>query len=190
MTIKKIIKKRTPTVWCLITTALLLTGCTDRFQYDAATEVAIIPMTVQADGLNQAQLNAFLDHNRTLLLTEPVTLMWTGAGAKGAAAKNVAVLFSEQLRTLGADPQNVDVLERPGGVPGVAIRYVTYKVQVPDCQPYAAVNEIFSHPRNNRMINSGSKLPQQSCFVESNRWMSLVHPERAYRGSASVSRQP
>lgn len=170
-------KIRTPKVWqCLfITATLLITGCNHRFQPDAVTEIAITPLTIQAQGLNQAQLSAFLSHNRTLLLTEPVTLAWTGGDAK-----KMAVLFSDQLRSLGADPVNLSVHEAPNGIPGVTVSYVTHRVQTPDCLPYDSINLFDKH-----------RLPrQQGCFANSNRWQSLVHPERAYGGSATVTRQP
>ena len=155
----------------------LITGCTPRFQADEATEVAITPLTVMAEGLNQQQLSAFLSHNRTLLLTEPVTVAWSGNNAK-----NNALLFAKRLRSLGADPANLQVREAPGGLPGVSVSYVTHQVQVPDCLPYDSINAL--------MFDAYRQPRQQGCFVQSNRWQSLVHPERAYKAVTTGGSQP
>ena len=151
-----------------LASTLFLAGCADRFQPDAVAEIQVVPVTVAAKALNQTQLDAFFDDNRTDLLILPTTIGYAQGSEKLAAS------FRRQLLAQGADPDNVDLLHLKGEGRGVTVSFVRQRTQVSECRPYRYVNELgFGHT------------PQATgCYVEGNRWLSLQHPERAAQPAA------
>lgn len=151
-----------------LASTLFLAGCADRFQPDAVAEIQVVPVTVAAKVLNQTQLDAFFDDNRTDLLTLPTRIGYAQGSEKLAAS------FRRQLLAQGADPDNVDLLHLPGEGRGVTVSFVRQRVQASACPSYSSGNELGFERKPQAM----------GCYVESNRWMSLQHPERAAQPAA------
>lgn len=147
--------------------SVLLIGCVSNPHTVKGTVVSVIPVDYQyrIDIKDQKQsredIQAFIDVNRTALLSQPVHLGWTGK--KG---KSEALFVQKWLLNQGAISGNITLAEIQVAKQtsnSIEIQTSKYEVKTPDCG-YVEIEQF--------------GMRTDGCTVSSMRWQSMVYPQK------------
>lgn len=152
------------TLW-LVGTLLIsgLWGCTPAYQ-TKGTQVSLAPVTYQltlSTSLPQSgfkQFTRFASHHQKLVLTQPITFVYSSPHGEKAAKK-----AQRYLLKLGVESQNIQHRSAALEDGDWRISVVSYHIKPEACHPVKIADV-----RQNKT----------GCVVTQNRWLSKVRPER------------